>query len=59
MQAEEGDITCEIVVNAGGLWADRIAAMVGVYLPTMAMEHHHILFEDLSEGGYPSDGPWR
>ena len=48
VHTDEGDISCEIVVNAGGLWAGRVAAMVGVYLPTMAMEHHHILFEDLS-----------
>ena len=49
VHTEQGDITCEIVVNAGGLWADRIAAMAGLYLPTMAIEHHHVLFEDLPE----------
>jgi len=49
VHTEKGDITCEVVVNAGGLWADRIAAMVGVYLPIIPMEHHHILFEDIPE----------
>ena len=49
VHTEQGDITCEIVVNAGGLWADRIAAMAGLYLPTMAIEHHHVLFADLPE----------
>lgn len=49
VHTEQGDITTEVVVNAGGLWADRIAAMVGVALPTTAMEHHHILFDDLPE----------
>ena len=49
VHTEKGDITCEIVVNAGGLWADRIAAMAGLYLPTMAIEHHHVLFADLPE----------
>lgn len=49
VQTEKGDIICEIVVNAGGLWADRIAAMVGIYLPIIPMEHHHLLFEDLPE----------
>ncbi|MEE2790948.1 MAG: FAD-dependent oxidoreductase [Acidobacteriota bacterium] len=49
VQTEKGRITCEIVVNAGGLWADRIAAMVGAYLPTLAIEHHHIVFDDLPE----------
>jgi dimethylglycine dehydrogenase len=49
VETEKGDITCEIVVNAGGLWADRIAALVGVYLPIIPMEHHHLLFEDIPE----------
>ena len=49
VHTEKGDITCEIVVNAAGLWADRVSAMVGIYLPIIAMEHHHILFEDLPE----------
>lgn len=49
VRTEKGDITCEIVINAGGLWADRIAAWVGVYLPIIPMEHHHILFEDIPE----------
>jgi len=46
---DKGDINCEIVVNAAGLWADRVAAMVGVYLPVIPVEHHHILFDDLPE----------
>jgi dimethylglycine dehydrogenase len=49
VQTEKGDITCSIVVNAAGLWADRIAAMVGVYLPIIPMEHHHLLFEDIPD----------
>lgn len=49
VQTEKGDITCEIVVNAAGLWADRICKMVGIYLPIIPMEHHHILFEDCEE----------
>ncbi len=49
VQTEKGDITCEVVVNAAGLWADQIAAMVGVYLPIIPMEHHHLMFEHLPE----------
>ena len=49
VHTEQGDITCEVVVNAAGLWADRVGAMAGLYLPTIAMEHHHILFEDLPD----------
>ena len=40
-----GDITCEWVVNAGGLWAPQVGAMAGLDIPSIAGEHTHILFE--------------
>lgn len=49
VHTEKGAITCEYVVNAAGLWAPRIGAMVGLNLPIIAMEHHHILFGDVPE----------
>ncbi|RLB91535.1 MAG: dimethylglycine dehydrogenase [Deltaproteobacteria bacterium] len=49
VHTEKGDITCEIIVNAAGLWTSTIGAMVGLYLPVIAMEHQHILFEDVPE----------
>jgi dimethylglycine dehydrogenase len=45
VHTEKGDITCEAVVNAGGLWAPQVAAMAGVEIPSIAIEHTHILFE--------------
>ncbi|MDA3916022.1 MAG: FAD-dependent oxidoreductase [Deltaproteobacteria bacterium] len=49
VHTQKGDITCEIIVNAAGLWTSSIGAMVGLYLPVIAIEHQHILFEDLPE----------
>ncbi len=49
VHTEKGEITCEIIVNAAGLWTSTIGAMVGLYLPVIAMEHQHILFEDVPE----------
>ena len=49
VHTQNGDITCEIIVNAAGLWTSAIGAMVGLYLPVIAMEHQHILFEDVPE----------
>ena len=49
VHTRNGDITCEYVVNAAGLWTAAIGAMVGLYLPVIAMEHQHILFEDVPE----------
>ena len=39
---DKGEIRCEIVINAAGLWAPRIAAMVGINIPTTPVDHQHI-----------------
>ncbi|MDP2778396.1 MAG: FAD-dependent oxidoreductase, partial [Anaerolineales bacterium] len=39
---DKGEIRCEIVINAAGLWAPRIAAMVGLHIPTTPVDHQHI-----------------
>ncbi|MEM8925529.1 MAG: FAD-dependent oxidoreductase [Actinomycetota bacterium] len=43
----KGTITCEHVVNAGGLWAREVGRMAGVELPVLAMEHQYLLTEDI------------
>ncbi len=45
VHTDKGDITCEYVVNAAGLWAPEVARMVGLEIPSIAGEHTHILFE--------------
>ena len=45
VHTDKGDITCEAVVNAGGLWAPEVSVMVGVEIPSIAIEHTHVLFE--------------
>ncbi len=44
---EQGEVTADHVVNAGGLWARRIGRMVGVDLPLTPMQHHYLVTEDL------------
>ncbi len=58
VHTDKGDITCEYIVNAAGLWAPEVAAMVGLEIPSIAGEHTHILFETIEEvekrdGFYP------
>ncbi len=42
VQTDKGEIKCSIVINAAGLWAPRIAAMVGINVPTTPVDHQHI-----------------
>ena len=45
----QGTITCEHVVNAGGLWAREVGRMVGLELPVLAMEHQYIITDHVEE----------
>ena len=45
VHTDKGDITCEYVVNAAGLWAPEVARMAGLEIPSIPIEHTHILFE--------------
>ena len=49
VHTNKGDITCEHVVNAGGLWAPEVGRMVGLDIPSIPCEHHHILFETIPD----------
>ncbi len=46
---EKGTVTCEHLVNAGGLWAREVGAMAGVYLPLLPMAHQYLVTDDIPE----------
>jgi dimethylglycine dehydrogenase len=46
---DKGNIQCEHVVNAAGLWAREVGRMAGVHVPIVPMEHHYILTGDIDE----------
>jgi glycine cleavage system aminomethyltransferase T/glycine/D-amino acid oxidase-like deaminating enzyme len=39
---DRGEIRCEIIINAAGMWAPRVAAMAGLNIPTTPVDHQHI-----------------
>lgn len=39
---EQGRIETEHVVNAAGIWAPQLAAMVGAFLPSVPVDHQHV-----------------
>jgi 4-methylaminobutanoate oxidase (formaldehyde-forming) len=38
-----GEIKCEAIVIASGLWSAHLGAMIGVKIPLHAVQHHYIL----------------
>ncbi len=42
VRTDHGDIRTEIVVNAAGMWAPQIGAMVGIHLPMVPLMHQHL-----------------
>jgi len=46
---EQGDITCEHVVNAGGTYARQVAAWMGHDLPMANTTHHYLVTEAVDE----------
>jgi dimethylglycine dehydrogenase len=46
---DQGNIICEHVVNAGGCYARRIGAWVGVNVPITNMKHQYLVTEPIQE----------
>ncbi len=44
---EKGDVTCEHVVNAGGLWAKQVGRMAGIELPVSPLQHHYLVSDTI------------
>ena len=49
VETEQGDITAEHIVNAGGLWARKVGRMVGIDHPLVPMPHHYLVTDDIPE----------
>ena len=46
---DKGTITCEHVVNAGGLWAKQVGRMAGIELPVSPLKHHYLITDTIPE----------
>jgi dimethylglycine dehydrogenase len=49
VETPKGTVRAEVVVNAAGYQAGRIAAMVGRRLPMMVMSHQYLVFDTIPE----------
>jgi len=43
VSTDQGEVSCEYVVNCGGMWAREIGRLAGVSVPLHAAEHMHIV----------------
>jgi 4-methylaminobutanoate oxidase (formaldehyde-forming) len=57
VQTEQGEIECELVVNATGIWAPRVAAMVGTFACSIPVDHQHIALHAVEGHELPHDSP--
>ncbi len=49
VETEQGTITCEHVVNAGGTYAKQVGAWSGLDIPTTSMTHHYLVTDTVPE----------
>ncbi|MFT5220219.1 MAG: dimethylglycine dehydrogenase [Planctomycetota bacterium] len=49
VETDKGTIHADVVVNAAGLWAREVAALAGVELPLMPLEHQYFVTETIPE----------
>ncbi len=54
VETSRGPIECEVVVNAGGIYAHEIGRLAGVNVPVIPMAHQYVITKD---AGLPRDMP--
>ena len=54
---DAGPIDTELVVNAAGMWAPQVAAMVGAFIPSTPVDHQHIALKAVPGHELPHDMP--
>lgn len=54
---ERSRIECEVAVDAGGIWAPRIASMAGVSIPSTPVDHQHVALKAVAGSELPRDMP--
>lgn len=54
---DAGRMATELVVNAGGIWAPQIAAMVGASIPSTPVDHQHVALKAVPGSELPRDMP--
>lgn len=54
---DRGPIDTELVINAAGMWAPQVAAMVGAFLPSTPVDHQHVALRAVPGHELPREMP--
>jgi sarcosine dehydrogenase len=54
---DHGTIATEVAVNAAGIWAPQVAAMVGGFVPSTPVDHQHVALRAVPGHELPADMP--
>ena len=57
VRTDAGAIATEHVVCAAGIWAPQVAAMVGAFLPSVPVDHQHVVMQAVAGHEVPRDAP--
>ena len=57
VETDHGAIRTDVVINAAGMWAGQIAAMVGVSLPITPLVHQHLATKPIAGHELPRTTP--
>jgi glycine cleavage system aminomethyltransferase T/glycine/D-amino acid oxidase-like deaminating enzyme len=57
VETEHGPIDAELVVNAAGMWAPRVAEMVGAFVCSIPVDHQHVALHAVEGHELPRDTP--
>ena len=57
VRTEQGRIAAPTIVNAAGMWAPRVCAMVGTWVPSTPVDHQHIALAAVPGHELPRDMP--
>ncbi len=57
VETDAGPIETELVVNACGIWAPQVAAMVGAFTPSVPVDHQHVALAAVDGHELPREMP--
>ena len=57
VETEAGPIETELVIDAAGIWAPQLAAMVGAFIPSTPVDHQHIALRAVPGYELPAEMP--